>query len=147
MGSLYMGRRKGKVSPPSLCFYKASLGTLIDDVFIVFAESSDLCLLQKWGSKCFFPSTSTDPATVMAWQTQVSWVQSQYLLLFFSKHTHTQTLSVSFDSRDADIISYTVVFPPVFEDTSELQNKCTVWTTAKEGEVRVQIYPKLLNTF
>ena len=40
-----MGGRKGEgeVSPPSLCFYKASLDPLRDDVFTVFAGSSDLC--------------------------------------------------------------------------------------------------------
>lgn len=63
----------------------------------------------------FFPSLSTDPATVMAWQTQLSYLGSKPVSFpFFQTHTHI--LTVSFDNREADIISYTVVFPPLFQD-------------------------------
>lgn len=153
MGALYLGGRKGEgeVPPPSLCFYKVSLDTLRDDVFTVVAESSDLCLsaaevrvqmvsfflYQYWSSN---NNGMADTGVLLGSKASI-------FSFFSQKHTHTHTLTVSFDNRDADIISYPVVLPPGFHDTTEVQNKCTVWTTAKDVQVRVQIYPKLLNSF
>lgn len=98
MGALYLGGRKGEreVPPPSLCFYKVSLDTLRADVFTVFAESSDLCLsaAEVRVQMIFFSSISTDPAKIMAWLTQVSYLGSKPVSFPFFSQKHTHTLSL-----------------------------------------------------
>lgn len=131
MGALHMGGRKGEVSPPSLCFYKASLDTLMDYVFRVFAESSDHCLLQKWGSKWFFfPLSVLIHEQETTWQTQVPYFGSEPVSFFFFPNIHTDSLYLLITEMLTS--SPTQLYFPIFEESTEVQNKCTMWTTAKD---------------
>lgn len=114
------GKRERERFPLHLsAFLKLSLDPLRDDVFRVFAGSSDLCLTaaEAEGPKDYFfflfqywPSNSNgmaDTAVLLGFKASI---------FSFFPNTHTHTLTVSFNNREADIISYPVVFLSLFQD-------------------------------